>query len=56
MTKNEQVYVMCCQQEVDDDVTSGRNVETVEGYVGEILKLLASIVFEKIEVSHLCNS
>ena len=29
---NERVYAICCQLEIDNDVISGRNVMTLEGY------------------------
>ena len=32
MTKNEHVYAICCRLEVDGDVISGENVNTIEGY------------------------
>ena len=37
MTQNEHVYehvyAICCRLEVSDDVISGRNVNTIDGYV-----------------------
>ena len=33
MTQNEHVYGICCRSEEDDDVISGQNVKTIEGYV-----------------------
>ena len=33
MTQNERLYEICCRPEVDDDVISGRNVKTIEGYI-----------------------
>ena len=32
MAQNKHVYVICCQLEVADDVISGQNVKTGEGY------------------------
>ena len=32
MTKNEQVYTICCRPEVAVDIISGENVNTTEGY------------------------
>ena len=32
MTQNEHVYAICCRPEVADDVISGENVKTIEGY------------------------
>ena len=32
MTQNEQVYAICCRPDVGDDVISGENVKTLEGY------------------------
>ena len=32
MAQNEQVYAICCQPEVDDDVISGRNKRTTQSY------------------------
>ena len=36
MTQTEHVNAICCRPEVvDDDVISGRNVKTVEGFIAE---------------------
>ena len=32
MIQNEHVYAICCPPEVDNDVISGLNVKTLEGY------------------------
>ena len=32
MTKNEHVYVICCQPEVAGDVISGENIKTTKSY------------------------
>ena len=32
MTKSEHVYVICCRPEGGDDIISGRNVKSIEGY------------------------
>ena len=53
MTQNEHVYAICCQLEVDDDVTSGQNINTVQGYVVvKILKVLALILSEIFQKDH----
>ena len=31
-TQNEHVYAICCRPEIADDVISGENVKTVDGY------------------------
>ena len=53
MTQNEHVYAICCHPEVDANVISGENAETFSVY---ICALLASVVCEKIEISHLWNA
>ena len=32
MTRNEQVYAICCRMEVGDEIISGRNIKTIQGY------------------------
>ena len=49
MTQNWHIYAICCWPEVAGDVTSGRNLKTIEGYMVaqfDSLKLLAAVVFE----------
>ena len=41
MTQNEHVYAICCRPEVDDNVISGRNVRTIEGYI--VVNLVAAV-------------
>ena len=55
MTRNEHVYAICCRPEVGDDVISGVDVETFRDYERVTCGWLASVVFEKKEISHLYN-
>ena len=46
MTQHDHVYMICCRPEVADDVISGGNVKTIEGYAVLNLKLLSLVVSE----------
>ena len=47
---------ICNRLGVTDDVIIGSDVETFGHYIGENYGLLAEVVFEKIEIDHLCNA
>ena len=56
MTKNEHVYVIFYRPEVDDDVVSGRNVNTIEGYIVANFEVAGSSSFRDFPKRLFCAS
>ena len=53
MTQSEHVCAICCRPEVgDDDVISGRNVKTLEGYLVVNFEVARSNSFEIFPQNH----
>ena len=50
------IKAICSRPEVDYDVTSDYNVGLFGTTMLRICELLASAIFQKIEISHLCNA
>ena len=50
LTQNERVYATCCRPEVGDDVISGEDVETLEGYVVVNFEDATCSVFRNIKI------
>ena len=56
MTQNEHVYVICCRPEVTDDVISGGNVTTIEGYAVLNFEGAALVISEILKINHFVTS
>ena len=52
MTQNEHVYVICFRLEGDVDVISSANINAIQSYVGQILKVLALVLSENFQKDH----
>ena len=55
MTQNEHVYVICWWPVVDDDVISGRNVKTIEGYIALNFEVASSSSFRDFPKRLFCD-
>ena len=56
MTQNEHVYAICFWPEVGDDVISGRNVKTIEGYLVVNFKVASASSFPDIKKNHFATA
>ena len=52
MTQNEHVYAICYRPAVDDDVISGENVKTIEGYTVLNFEVASFSTFRDIKKNH----
>ena len=43
MTQSEHVYAICCRPDGDDNVISGRHVNTIEGYIVVYFDIVSEI-------------
>ena len=55
MTKNENVYMLCCRPEVDGDVISCCNVKTIEGCVVVNFEVASSNTFPDFRNISFCD-
>ena len=53
--KNENVYAICCRPEADDEVISGRNVKTPEGYIVAKFDVISFNSFRDFPKRSLCD-
>ena len=55
MTQNEHAYAICCRTEVANDVISGRNVKTTEGYIVVNFEIASSSSFRDFSKRLFCD-
>ena len=56
MIKNEHVYVICCRPEVDSDVISGRNIQTLGCYATVNFEVASFSSFRYFSKRSFCDS